>query len=70
MKYNKNRCIIYNIQTKENIYKKNHILKFAALEIENFKITNKLIYMYINPKTDNIENEVYNNYNQDIKIQL
>jgi hypothetical protein len=56
MKYNKNRCIIYHIQTKENIYKKNHILKFSALEIENFKITNKLIYMHINPNKDNIEN--------------
>ena len=26
--------------------------------------------MYINPKTDNIKNEVYDNCNQDIKIQL
>ena len=68
MKYKKNRCIVFHIQTKENVYKKNHILEFAAVEIENFQITNKLIYIY-NPKADNTENEVYN-YNQDIKIQF
>lgn len=40
-----------------------------AVEIDNFQITNKLMYIYINAKADNTENEVYN-YNQDIKIQL
>ena len=49
--------VLYIIFKLKRIYiKKNHILKFAALEIENFKITNKLIYMYINPNKDNIEN--------------
>lgn len=47
---------------------KNHILEFATVEIENFQIINKLIYIY-NSKADNTENEVYN-YNQDIKIQF
>ena len=64
-------------------YKKGHILELAAVEVENFKLTGKIMHIYIKPrvfipeniqKLNHIKYNDYQNfweyYNQDTKSQL
>ena len=79
----KNRCIIFNIKTSGIIYEKDHMMELSAVEVENFKLTSKMVHIYIQPrvflskniqKLNNIKYYDYKNYweyyNQSTKKQL
>ena len=44
------RCIVFDTETTGVNYKKDHILELAAVEVENFKLTSKIIHIYIKPR--------------------
>ena len=77
------RCIVYDTETTGVNYKKDHILELAAVEVENFKLTSKIMHIYIKPRVfvpknvqelNHIRFDDYQNfweyYNQDTKSQL
>ena len=77
------RCIVFDTETTGVNYKKDHILELAAVEVENFKLTSKIIHIYIKPRVfvpknvqelNHIKYDDYKNYweyyNQDTKSQL
>ena len=83
MPQKKNRCIIFNIKTSGIIYEKDHMMELSAVEVENFKLTSKMVHIYIQPreflskniqKLNNIKYYDYKNYweyyNQSTKKQL
>ena len=77
------RCIVFDTETTGVNYKKDHILELAAVELENFKLTSKMMHIYIKPRVfvpknvqelNHIKYDDYKNfweyYNQDTKSQL
>ena len=77
------RCIVFDTETTGVNYKKDHILELAAVEVENFKLTSKIIHIYIKPRVfvpknvqelNHIRYDDYQNfweyYCQDTKSQL
>ena len=77
------RCIVFDTETTGLNYKKDHILELAAVEVENFKLTGKIMHIYIKPRVfvpkniqelNHIKYNDYQNfweyYNQDTKSQL
>ena len=77
------RCIVFDTETTGVNYKKDHILELAAVELENFKLTSKMMHLYIKPRVfvpknvqelNHIKYDDYKNfweyYNQDTKSQL
>ena len=77
------RCIVFDTETTGVNYKKDHILELAAVEVVNFKLTSKIIHIYIKPRVfvpknvqelNHIRYDDYQNfweyYNQDTKSQL
>ena len=77
------RCIVFDTETTGLNYKKDHILELAAVEVVNFKLTSKLVHMYIKPRVfvpknvqelNHIKYDDYKNYweyyNEDTKSQL
>ena len=77
------RCIVFDTETTGLNHKKDHILELAAVEVENFKLTSRIIHTYIKPRVfipknvqeiNHIKYDDYKNfweyYNQDTKSQL
>mgnify|MGYP002627304576 CR=1 FL=1 len=77
------RCIVFDTETTGLNHKKDHILELAAVEVENFKLTSRVIHFYIKPRVfvpknvqelNHIKYDDYKNfweyYNQDTKSQL
>ena len=76
------RCIVFNIESAK-LNQNNQILELSAIEIENFKITGKIFWIYIKPKDfilnifHDLDNEIYcayskywEYYSQDSKKKL
>ena len=77
------RCIVFDTETTGVNHKKDHILELAGVEVEDFKLTGRLIHIYIKPRVfvpknvqelNHIKYDDYKNfweyYNQDTKSQL
>ena len=77
------RCIVYDTETTGLNHKEGHILELAAVELENFKLTGKIMHFYIKPRVyvpENIQElngikyddyeKFWEYYNQDTKSQL
>ena len=77
------RCIVFDTETTGLNYKKDHILELAAVEVENFKLTSRIMHIYIKPRVfvpknvqelNHIRYDDYKNYweyyNEDTKSQL
>ena len=77
------RCIVFDTETTGLNYKKDHILELAAVEVEDFKLTSRIMHIYIKPRVfvpknvqelNHIRYDDYQNYweyyNQDTKAQL
>ena len=75
--------IVYDTETTGLNHKKGHILELAAVEVENFKLTGKIMHIYIKPRVfvpKNIKElnhikyddyqKFWEHYNQDTKSQL
>ena len=76
------KCIMLNIENT-GCQKNDQILELSAIEIENFKITGKMIHVYINPRVPVLKNvnklnkiryydydDYWKHYVQDPKKQL
>ncbi len=44
------RCVVFDTETSGINYKKDHILELAAVEVENFKLTSRIMHIYIKPR--------------------
>ena len=77
------RCIVFDTETTGLNHKKDHILELGAVEVEDFKLTSRMIHIYIKPRVfvpsnvqeiNHIKYDDYKNYweyyNQDTKSQL
>ena len=77
------RCIVFDTETTGLNHKKDHILELGAVEVEDFKLTSRMIHIYIKPRVfvpsnvqeiNHIKYDDYQNileyYNQDTKFQL
>jgi len=77
------RCIVFDTETTGLNHKKDHILELAAVEVEDFKLTSRIIHIYIKPRVfvpknvqeiNHIKYDDYKNYweyyNEDTKSQL
>ena len=77
------RCVVFDTETTGLNHKKDHILELAAVEVEDFKLTSRIIHIYIKPRVfvpknvqeiNHIKYDDYKNYweyyNEDTKSQL